>query len=327
MSYIRNYGSLSDAVRDIYGEARSVEKRRYVSGGDINEACVLTMDDGSFLFMKANSAAALSNFKAEADGLRRIRETGAIGVPRVLATGTDEGSSFLLMEYIIGGRRVSHYWETFAAELAAMHRADPSGKGGNGPDASGNAKNRADVSRDAKSGSAVYGNMSYGLEKDNWIGAREQINTPKSSWITFFRDCRLAPQFSSAARYFSAEDRKRIDDLLSHLDRFLIEPERPSLVHGDLWSGNMITGNDGKGWLIDPAVYYGHPEVDIAMTELFGGFPPAFYDAYEETGMLQPGYEDRRDLYNLYQLLNHLNMFGSGYLPAVKRILKRYGGR
>lgn len=297
MSYIRNYGSLSDAVRDIYGEARSVEKRRYVSGGDINEACVLTMDDGSFLFMKANSAAALSNFKAEADGLRRIRETGAIGVPRVLATGTDEGSSFLLMEYIIGGRRVSHYWETFAAELAAMHRAD------------------------------ISADLSYGLEKDNWIGAREQINTPKSSWITFFRDCRLAPQFSSAARYFSAEDRKRIDDLLSHLDRFLIEPERPSLVHGDLWSGNMITGNDGKGWLIDPAVYYGHPEVDIAMTELFGGFPPAFYDAYEETGMLQPGYEDRRDLYNLYQLLNHLNMFGSGYLPAVKRILKRYGGR
>ena len=297
MSNIRNYGSLSDAVRDVYGEARSVEKRRYVSGGDINEACVLTLDDGSFLFMKSNSAAALSNFRAEAEGLRRIRETGAIGVPQILATGTDEGYSFLLMEYIIGGRRVSHYWETFAAELAAMHRADSS--------------------RD----------LPYGLETDNWIGARKQINTPKSSWIAFFRDCRLAPQFASAARYFSVEDRTRIDDLLSHLDRFLVEPAGPSLVHGDLWSGNMITGNDGKGWLIDPAVYYGHPEADIAMTELFGGFPPAFYDAYEETGMLQPGYEDRRDLYNLYQLLNHLNMFGSGYLPGVKRILKRYAGK
>ena len=297
MSQFRNYESLSDAVREIFGEARSVEKRRYVSGGDINEACVLTLDDGSFLFMKSNSAAALSNFRAEAEGLRRIRETGAIGVPQVLGTGTDEGSSFLLMEYIIGGRRVSHYWETFAAELAAMHRADSS--------------------RD----------LPYGLETDNWIGARKQINTPKSSWITFFRDCRLAPQFASAARYFSVEDRTRIDDLLSHLDRFLVEPAGPSLVHGDLWSGNTITGNDGKGWLIDPAVYYGHPEADIAMTELFGGFPPAFYDAYEETGMLQPGYEDRRDLYNLYQLLNHLNMFGSGYLPGVKRILKRYVGK
>ena len=113
---------------------------------------------------------------------------------------------------------------------------------------------------------------------------------------------------------------------MAHLDRFLEEPERPSLVHGDLWSGNMITGNDGKGWLIDPAVYYGHPEVDIAMTELFGGFPRAFYEAYEDTGMLQPGYGDRRDLYNLYQLLNHLNMFGRGYLPEVRRILKRYAG-
>ena len=297
MSQFRNYESLSDAVREIFGEARSVEKRRYVSGGDINEACVLTLDDGSFLFMKSNSAAALSNFRAEAEGLRRIRETGAIGVPQVLGTGTDEGSSFLLMEYIIGGRRVSHYWETFAAELAAMHRADSA--------------------RD----------LPYGLETDNWIGARKQINTPKSSWIAFFRDCRLAPQFASAARYFSVEDRTRIDDLLSHLDRFLVEPAGPSLVHGDLWSGNTITGNDGKGWLIDPAVYYGHPEADIAMTELFGGFPPAFYDAYEETGMLQPGYEDRRDLYNLYQLLNHLNMFGSGYLPGVKRILKRYAGK
>ena len=294
MSHFRNYESLSDAVREIFGEARSVEKRRYVSGGDINEACVLTLDDGSFLFMKSNSAAALSNFRAEAEGLRRIRETGAIGVPQVLGTGTDEGSSFLLMEYIIGGRRVGHYWETFAAELAAMHRAD------------------------------VSANLPYGLEADNWIGSRKQINTPNRSWVTFFRDCRLVPQFTSAARYFSVEDRKRIDDLLSHLDRFLMEPVGPSLVHGDLWSGNMITGNDGKGWLIDPAVYYGHPEVDIAMTELFGGFPPAFYDAYEETGMLQPGYEDRRDLYNLYQLLNHLNMFGSGYLPGVKRILKRY---
>ena len=296
MSQFRNYESLSDAVREIFGEARSVEKRRYVSGGDINEACVLTLDDGSFLFMKSNSAAALSNFRAEAEGLRRIRETGAIGVPQVLGTGTDEGSSFLLMEYIIGGRRVSHYWETFAAELAAMHRADSS--------------------RD----------LPYGLETDNWIGARKQINTPKSSWITFFRDCRLAPQFASAARYFSVEDRTRIDDLLSHLDRFLVEPAGPSLVHGDLWSGNTITGNDGKGWLIDPAVYYGHPEADIAMTELFGGFAPAFYSSYRQIAHIDPEYDDRRDLYNLYHLLNHVNLFGYSYVGSVERTLERFGG-
>lgn len=296
MKKIKEYGSLSGAVKDLFGESRYVEKRSYVSGGDINEACVLTLDDGSLVFMKSNAVSSLPNFQAEAAGLNEIRRTGAIGVPEVLGAGTDEGISFLLMEYIIGGRRVRSFWETFAAELAAMHSAEVSGTG------------------------------EYGFYEDNWIGSRRQSNTPHSKWIPFFRDCRLAPQFDAAARYFSAEDRKRIEYLLSHLDRFLAEPERPSLVHGDLWSGNMITGNDGKGWLIDPAVYYGHPEIDIAMTELFGGFPPAFYEAYKETGMMQPGYEDRKELYDLYQLLNHLNMFGSGYLPGVKRIVKKYAG-
>ena len=108
------------------------------------------------------------------------------------------------------------------------------------------------------------------------------------------------------------------------MDELLVEPEQPSLLHGDLWSGNVITGNDGKAWLIDPAVYVGHAEADLAMTELFGGFPPAFYDAYKEAAKLQPGYAKRRDLYNLYHLLNHLNMFGRSYYPSVMRIVNSY---
>ena len=207
---------------------------------------------------------------------------------------TDKGFSFLLLEYISGSGNIKGYWEIFAEELAAMHDADVSG--------------------------------SYGFWHDNWIGAREQINTLHGRWIDSFRDCRLKPQFDAAGKYLSAEDRRSAEYLLSHLERYLIEPGKPSLVHGDLWSGNMITGNDGKGWLIDPAAYYGCPEVDLAMTELFGGFPGRFYDAYKEAGCLELGYADRRDLYNLYQLLNHLNMFGSGYLPSVKRILRRYAG-
>ena len=318
MKKIKEYGSLSGAVKDLFGESRYVEKRSYVSGGDINEACVLTLDDGSFVFMKSNAVSSLPNFRAEAAGLNEIRRMGAIGVPEVLGAGTDEGISFLLMEYIIGGRRVRSFWETFAAELAAMHSAEVSGTGEYG----GSEKRGTGEHETSES----YRTGEYGFFEDNWIGSRRQSNTPHSKWIPFFRDCRLVPQFDAAARYFSAEDRKRIEYLLSHLDRFLAEPERPSLVHGDLWSGNMITGNDGKGWLIDPAVYYGHPEIDIAMTELFGGFPPAFYEAYKETGMMQPGYEDRKELYDLYQLLNHLNMFGSGYLPGVKRIVKKYAG-
>ena len=296
MAEIKLYSSVSEAVKDIFGENRYVVKRSYVAGGDINEARALILDDGTKLFIKSNSAASLGNFKAEAAGLDEIRATGAIGVPDVLGAGTDTGFSFLLLSFIGGGTRIRHYWETFAAELAAMHRAD--------------------VCEDRK----------YGFARDNWIGARKQINTQHSKWIPFFRDCRLAPQLQSAQSYLSTEDNRRAEYLLAHLDRFLIEPEKPSLVHGDLWSGNMITGVDGKGWLIDPAVYYGHPEVDIAMTELFGGFPKVFYEACTDAGIIQPGYRDRRDLYNLYQLLNHLNMFGRGYLPEVRRILKRYAG-
>ena len=117
---------------------------------------------------------------------------------------------------------------------------------------------------------------------------------------------------------------KRIGRFLDHIDEILVEPEYPSLLHGDLWAGNVITGNDGRAWLIDPAVYVGHAEADIAMTELFGGFPPAFYDAYQERIPLQPGYERRRDVYNLYHLVNHLNMFGRMYLSEVKRIVGRF---
>ena len=127
-----------------------------------------------------------------------------------------------------------------------------------------------------------------------------------------------------AEQYFEASERRMINNLLERLDTLLIEPEYPSLLHGDLWSGNFMTGDDGKAWLIDPAVYVGHAEADIAMTELFGGFSEEFYSAYRETAPMQAGYEDRRDLYNLYQLLNHLNMFGGSYLSSVRRIVRRY---
>ena len=290
------YNSLTTAITAVYGSEHSITKRIPVSGGDINDAYALTLDDGTVLFMKKNTSSSIGNFLSEAEGLEAIRRTNTIGVPKVLAVGREKGFSFLLLEYISGGYRIDNYWEMFASELTAMHRAP--------------------VIR-------LDGKEYYGFPHDNWIGASRQINTPHDSWIGFFRDCRLKVQFDRAKQYFSSGDQQRIEYLLSHLDNYLIEPKKPSLVHGDLWSGNMITGDNGKGWLIDPAVYYGHPEVDIAMTELFGGFPKRFYDAYRG---IEPGYEDRRDLYNLYQLLNHLNMFGGGYLGSVKRILEKYSG-
>ena len=292
----KHFSSLGEAIHNLFGEERTVTGRQYVSGGDINEAYKLTLDDGSVLFMKSNLKRMLPGFEAETEGLASIQQTRCIGSPQVLGLGTDGAGSFLLLQFIIGGKRVIDYWETFASELAAMHR------------------------------SPATDGTGFGYPSDNFIGAREQINTPHDHWISFFRDCRLSPQFADAQRFFGRNERKQAEYLLAHLDRYLTEPEAPSLVHGDLWSGNMITGNDGKGWLIDPAVYYGHPEADLAMTELFGGFPETFYRVYKYEARLEPGYEDRRDLYNLYQLLNHLNMFGGSYLGSVRRILTRYAG-
>lgn len=192
---------------------------------------------------------------------------------------------------------VTDYWEVFAHELAAMHQAST-----------------ADLVMDGI----------YGFFCDNYIGSGNQCNTAHDRWIPFFRDCRLEPQFRRAAHYFDSRDQRNISRLLDHLDDYLVEPEYPSLLHGDLWSGNVMTGDNGRAWLIDPAAYVGHAEADLAMTELFGGFSRTFYDAYKEAAPIQSGYDDRRDLYNLYQLLNHLNLFGTAYLSPVKRIVRKY---
>ena len=297
---LSGFPSLNSAIASIFGNNNRILHTSPVAGGDINEACRLELADGTGVFMKANRKDNLSFFTAEAAGLKAIARTGVIGTPELLCYGTDEdrgGFSFLLMEWIRGERRTPNYWEIFAHQLAAMHRAPTQ--------------------------NFVLGGT-YGFDQNNYIGARPQTNTANDSWVTFFRDCRLEPQFRSAERYWGNGDLKRIGWLLDHLGDFLVEPEKPSLLHGDLWSGNVIVGNDGKAWLIDPAVYVGHAEADIAMTELFGGFPQEFYSAYRETGLLQPDYEGRRDLYNLYQLLNHLNLFGRSYLSSVRRILDKY---
>lgn len=299
MNTPQHFTSLTSALCSLYGEGTKIESVERISGGDINEAYRLTLTGDKSVFMKSNTKENLSFFTAEAVGLDAISRTKAINTPRILGIGTDEdrgGYSFLLLEFISAKSRNANYWENFAGQLSNMHRASTAG---------------------------LVSNGKYGFNCDNYIGRRRQINTENESWTGFFRDCRLEPQFKDADRYFEQEDWKKIVRLLDHIDEILVEPEYPSLLHGDLWAGNVIMGNDGRAWLIDPAAYVGHAEADIAMTELFGGFPPAFYDAYKELSPLQPGYEQRRDIYNLYHLLNHLNMFGRMYLPEVKRIVGR----
>ena len=299
--------SIDQAVTTLFGTNTHIDSKRPVYGGDINESYCLTLTDGSALFMKCNTLKNYSFFEAEAKGLEALRETGTIGIPRVLAIGADKKkrNSFLLMEYLESAPKIPGYFEVFGRELASLHRADCT---------------RYVAADDRPAESALF----FGFAWDNYIGATPQINTPKENWLTFFRDCRLLPQIKMADRYLDSRTRKQGGMLLDHLDSYLVEPEFPSLLHGDLWSGNAICGPDGKAWILDPAAYVGHFEAELAMTELFGGYPDSFYGAYHEMNPIDSGYQDRRDLYNLYHLLNHLNLFGGSYLNSVQRILKKY---
>ena len=285
-------------IKEIYGNAVSLSSMRPVGGGDINEAYVLTLSDGIRLFLKCNPRMDVSFFEAEKDGLYAIARTGKIGVPQVIEAGSVGGRSYLLMEFAAGDKPNPGFWERFGHELAGMHSFDAS--------------------------EFVPGGR-FGFWRDNYIGAGDQKNNPCDRWTQFFRECRLRPQYEAAKGYFSPEMTEKFERLFDALDSLLTEPEKPALLHGDLWAGNYITGRDGWAWLIDPAVYVGHPEADIAMTELFGGYTRTFYDAYRESGLIGEGYERRRDVYNLYHMLNHLNLFGGGYLSSVAGILRRIG--
>ena len=291
--------SIISGIKACFGESVTIKDKSYVGGGDINDARCLLLSNGEKIFVKSNSIANKGFFEAEEIGINAIAATGTVRVPKLLFRGVDEslGKAFLAMEYISGTDRIRNFWEVFGQSLAAMHLADTS--------------------------SFVIGGR-YGFITDNYIGATAQINSPRDSWVDFFRKCRLETQFKMAEGYFDKSSIRKCLKLLDKLPELLVEPKAPSLLHGDLWSGNYIVGNDGKAWLIDPAAYVGHAEADLAMTELFGRFPAAFYNAYSTVNPIDPGYEDRRDLYNLYHLTNHLNLFGGTYLSAVLRTMDYY---
>ncbi len=289
--------SLNQTIETIRGYGIRITNRQPVFGGDINRAYALTLSDGSVIFMKANIRQKLAIFEGEAESLDFIKQTGTVRSPKVLGIGTDSDISFLLLEYISSGHKSRAAFEELGTGLAKMHQADTSAfvKGGK-----------------------------FGALHDHLLGSGIQDNRPMDSWVTFFTECRLRSQFEKARHYFDSSTRKRIESFLDNIDRYLTEPEKPSLLHGDLWGGNYMIDQQGHPWLIDPAAYVGHAEADLAMTELFGGFDRSFYEAYQSITRLDPGYHDRRDIYNLYHLVKHLNLFGTGYLPSVLAIVKRY---
>ncbi len=267
-----------------------------VGGGCIANSSRVTTEAGTY-FLKWGTAQVANTFLAEAAGLRAMGAANtSLRIPEVYHVQESRGDApgFLLMEWIESGIKNRQFWEGFGRGLVEMHR----------------------VTREQ-----------YGFEEDNYIGALPQINDWMDEWPAFFRRCRLKPQVQIAREKERWNDRwdRHLDRLYSRIDGWLPDTPEPSLLHGDLWSGNVMADASGTAALIDPAVYYGHREADLAMTELFGGFNEHFYAAYKESWPLEPGYEQRRDLYNLYHLINHLNLFGKSYADSVETLLRRYG--
>lgn len=282
---------------------------RLQGGGCINDAVGFRAGGASF-FVKYNRDAPPGFFEAEAAGLKLLADAEAIATPRVVAVGggaaPDPCPAFLLMEHFGDGVAGSGFGRALGEGLAALHRVGPTGT----IEVRGNE--RGDQVR-------------FGLQDDNFIGALPQRNTWTGRWPTFFAERRIGFQQELARRRdcLSSRAHEALDRIRSRIDA-LIPDATPSLLHGDLWSGNFGCRTDGAPVVFDPAVYFGDREIELAFTELFGGFPSGFRAAYEACLPLEPGYAERRDLYNLYPLLVHANLFGGGYGAQVERVATRY---
>jgi fructosamine-3-kinase len=262
-----------------------------VHGGSINE-CYRWLSDAGPLFVKVAPARNIEMLAAEAAGLEELRRANAVRVPRVLGFGTSAGRAWLALEWLQAGAASRTTDAVLGEQLAKQHRTTQ---------------------------------PSFGWSRDNTIGSTPQLNAESPDWITFYRDLRLRYQLDLAAQNgFDGLLQERGATLLECLpDFFRTHKPTPSLLHGDLWGGNRLADEHGRPVIFDPAVYYGDREADLAMTRLFGGYGRDFYAAYEAAWPLDPGHSSRTDLYNLYHVLNHLNLFGTGYLGQATAMINR----
>ena len=273
------------------GEALPNPSLTRVSGGDINTAYKLQAG-GLVWFIKLNQARLLDMFSAEAAGLQALQSTGPIRTPKVICYGEFHEHAYLLLEYIELRALRGASSARFGQQLAQLHRQPQ-----------------------------PY----FGWQRDNTLGSTAQSNQRHDNWISFWRQERLGKQLRlAAANGYAGTPQSRGEKLLEKLDGFFSSYQpRPALLHGDLWGGNAAADVLGNPVIFDPACYYGDREADIAMTELFGGFGQDFYAAYQTEYPLEAGYNTRKTLYNLYHILNHLNLFGGGYLGQANSMLER----
>lgn len=279
-------------LEESLGRPVNVKNTQFKSGGCINNALKLNTNEGDF-FLKWQSGIPEDMFQKEALGLKLLTAAGDIKIPEVIAFGKMDGKHYLLMENIESAPASSSYWTNFGESLAQMHRQNSTER--------------------------------YGLDHDNYIGKLPQANDFHENWVDFFVHHRLEYQLKLAIQNGLVSS-----DLASRYRKFyerlpdLLPVDQPALLHGDMWSGNVMVGDGGKVCLIDPAVYYGHREIELAFTQMFGGFSQEFYQSYHATYPLESGFDERVDIYNMYPHMVHVNLFGTSYLSGVQQVLNRY---
>ena len=284
-------GQLKAALASALGSG--IATARAIAGGDINRAYEVALADGRRLFVKTNDRSPRGMFAAEARGVGWLAEAGALRIPKVVAvTAPEDPHQFLVLELVATGAPAREFDEKLGRGLAALHRRGAPG---------------------------------FGLDHDNFIGWLPQANAAAGSWPEFYRARRLEAQLRRAADQGRASSRMRqgFDRLFGVLEELCGPAEPPARLHGDLWGGNLLCDDRGGPCLIDPAVYGGHREIDLAMMRLFGGFGARVFDAYDEAWPLADGHRERVSLYQLYPLMVHVNLFGGSYIGSVEAALER----
>jgi fructosamine-3-kinase len=287
----RFFNFLSSQLTAHFKQNIRISEQQQVFGGDINQTFQLQTNNGPF-FLKLNDGSLKDMFEKEFAGLELLHQTKTIKIPAPVLYGSFENQVFLVIEFIQKGNLPGNFWQTFAHQLAVLHKNS---------------------------------NEQFGLTDNNYIGSLHQQNKFYNNWSEFYATQRILPLIELAFNQnkCNKEDVQQAEKLCSRFNDLFAE-EKPSLIHGDLWSGNFMCDENGEPVIYDPAVYYGNREMDIAMSLLFGGFDKSFYEYYNEAFPLEPNWKERVQLCQLYPLLVHLILFGGHYYNSVMNIIKIY---
>ncbi|NOQ88779.1 MAG: phosphotransferase [Gammaproteobacteria bacterium] len=277
---MQHWQSIITHIERVTGQAFSVKQQQGVAGGSINAAFLLSSDDGRQYFVKTNQTGQKAMFEAEARGLQEIASSNTLKVPKSVCFGENQAQSYIVLEYLDMAGRADQ--RILGEQLAAMHNVTAE---------------------------------QFGWDMNNTIGATHQPNDWMENWLDFWSEKRLGFQLQLAQKKgYGGELQSLGEKLLVEMPKLFNGQEiKPSMLHGDLWGGNVAGLKDGTPVIFDPAFYYGDREADIAMTYVFGGFGPDFYASYQNAFALDKGFAVRKTFYNIYHIINHLNMFGGGY--------------